>query len=142
MSGGVTGLEQCLNCILCSRTGAGSEGKQPPMYEQDRNKLSYQPALLQKTHSGWSWRREQRRGEAGREGQKQGARGVEKTGMRTGEVDQQLRTGSVLTEDLSLLPSTLVWQLTTTSNSGSRGVCILFWPPGGTALMDMLTPTH
>jgi hypothetical protein len=112
------------------------------MYEQDRNRLSYQPALLQKTCGGWSWRREQGRGEAGREGQKQGAQGREKTGMRAGEVDQQSRTGSVLTEDPSLVPSTLVWQLTTTSNSGSRGSCILFWPPGGAALTDTLTPTH
>lgn len=56
--------------------------------------------------------------------------------MGTGEEDWQLRTGSVLAEDLRLVPSTLVWRLTATCNSGSRGSCILFWPPEGAGLTD------
>lgn len=65
-----------------------------------------------------------------------------KTGMRAEAVGQRLRTGSVLAEDMSLVPGTLVWRLTTICNSGPRGSCDLFWPPEGAALTDTLTPTH
>lgn len=139
---GVCDRDNASTLPLCSRTSAGSVGKQLAalMDGWDRGRLSHQQTSPQKTHGGRGGRRrEQGRGEAGSGGQKQRAQRNKKTGVRAAAVAQQLRTCTVLAEDLSLVPGTLVWPLTTACNSGSRGSYALFWPPGA---LRSCTHTH
>lgn len=80
---------------------------------------------------------EERQG--GRDRNREHGAGSEETGMKAGEIEQQLRTDSVWPRICFPAPGSGSSQPPVTLALGDS--CILFWPPGGVVLMDTLTLT-